>query len=497
MSAAERARGLWARPETRWLIGITLFAAALRFSTLDLQSYAYDEVFTADRVLHPGIVDTLRTVRETESTPPLYYVLAWLWSKPFGTGEVGLRSLSALLGTALVPVVYAAGAALSTRRIGLVAALLVAVSPAFVWYSQQARSYILLALLIAAGLVFFARALEGGGGRPLACWSAASGLALASHYFAAFIVVPEALWLLLVLGRGRAAWLATAAVGAVGLALLPLAADQQSAGHADYIADLALGKRLEQVPKLFFIGPQGGYGALPAIVLAALAGAAALVLRRAEPDERRAGAIWGALTAAAIVLPLLASAAGMDFVFARNLLPAFVPATLVLAAAAGSAVAGRAGLAAAAALAAFSLACVVKTDLDPNWQRTDWRWAAEEIGPAPRLIGSPVGQRVIVVNSLGEVPLPHYMSLRPAPARVDGVTEVVYAGEQLSDQLTAVILPPQLTLAQTGSEGKLRYRRYTAAVPLDIASATLRGRDPRFYGKPIVLVDGPAAADDG
>ncbi|MGZ5341120.1 MAG: glycosyltransferase family 39 protein, partial [Solirubrobacterales bacterium] len=331
MSAAERARGLWARPETRWLIGITLFAAALRFSTLDLQSYAYDEVFTADRVLHPGIVDTLRTVRETESTPPLYYVLAWLWSKPFGTGEVGLRSLSALLGTALVPVVYAAGAALSTRRIGLVAALLVAVSPAFVWYSQQARSYILLALLIAAGLVFFARALEGGGGRPLACWSAASGLALASHYFAAFIVVPEALWLLLVLGRGRAAWLATAAVGAVGLALLPLAADQQSAGHADYIADLALGKRLEQVPKLFFIGPQGGYGALPAIVLAALAGAAALVLRRAEPDERRAGAIWGALTAAAIVLPLLASAAGIDFVFARNLLPAFVPATLVLA----------------------------------------------------------------------------------------------------------------------------------------------------------------------
>ena len=48
----------------------------------------------------------LREVKASESNPPLYYVLAWGWAKAFGTGEVGLRSLSALFGAATVPVAY-------------------------------------------------------------------------------------------------------------------------------------------------------------------------------------------------------------------------------------------------------------------------------------------------------------------------------------------------------------------------------------------------------
>jgi 4-amino-4-deoxy-L-arabinose transferase-like glycosyltransferase len=473
--------------ERRWLalIGlITLGAAALRFSTLDLQSYAYDEVFTADVVLHHGLAETLRQVRHTESTPPLYYALAWLWSKLFGTGEAGLRSLSALIGTALVPAVYAAGAALSTRRVGLIAALLVAVNPAFVWYSQQARSYILLALLAAAGLYFFARALERGDAHALIGWAIASALGLATHYFAAFIVAPEALWLLVALRGNRAVLWSVAAVAAAGLALLPLAIEQQSAGHADYISDLALGKRIEQVPKLFFLGPQTGYGILPAAGLGVLAVAAFAVLRRAEPEERRAAGIWAGLAAAAVALPLLATAAGIDFLFARNLLPAFVPAILVLAAAAGSSVAGRAGLAAVAALAAFSFACVIKTDLDPSWQRADWRWVSERAGP-------PHARRVIVVNSLGEVPLAHYLPVKGAPAEVKGVGEIVYAGEQLSVQVAGASLPAGLRLVETGSEGKLRFRRYIAAAPLDVSTAQIAGRDSRFYGTPHALVDVP------
>ena len=46
----------------------------------------------------------LHAVKVSESNPPLYYVLAWGWAKAFGTGEVGLRSLSALFGAATVPV---------------------------------------------------------------------------------------------------------------------------------------------------------------------------------------------------------------------------------------------------------------------------------------------------------------------------------------------------------------------------------------------------------
>ena len=44
-----------------------------------------------------------------EWNPPLYLIVAWPWAKVFGTGEVGLRSLSAILGVGLVPLLYLCG----------------------------------------------------------------------------------------------------------------------------------------------------------------------------------------------------------------------------------------------------------------------------------------------------------------------------------------------------------------------------------------------------
>ena len=175
----------------------------MRFASLDVQSYHHDEVITAMRVIPGSFGDMLHAVKTSESNPPLYYVLAWGWAKAFGTGEVGLRSLSALFGAATVPLGYCIGAELASRRAGLIAAALVAVNPMLIWYSQEARSYALLVFFCAASLLFFARALRTRSGRDLALWALASALALCSHYFAVFAVGIEALWLLVAL---RSRW---------------------------------------------------------------------------------------------------------------------------------------------------------------------------------------------------------------------------------------------------------------------------------------------------
>ena len=125
------------------VVALTVLGATVRFATLDAQSFWLDELATAS-LLDRGFGQMLDGIRETEATPYLYYVLAWPWARVFGLGEVGLRSLSAVFGTLAVPVSYAAGAALCSRRVGVVAAALVAVSPFLVWYSQEARSYSLL-----------------------------------------------------------------------------------------------------------------------------------------------------------------------------------------------------------------------------------------------------------------------------------------------------------------------------------------------------------------
>jgi len=189
----------------RRLLGlITLFAAALRFSTLDAQSFEYDEAFTV-MLVEMDLRDMLSTIPDTEATPPLYYVIAWAWSQLFGSGEIGLRVLSALLGTALVPLAYRAAGELVTRQVGLAVAALLAVNPYMIWMAQEARSYALLLVLSTASLLFFVRVLDDRGSRPLLWWTVVSALALATHYFAVFMIATQGAWLLLRVAR-RPAW---------------------------------------------------------------------------------------------------------------------------------------------------------------------------------------------------------------------------------------------------------------------------------------------------
>src|SRR4051812_46831077 len=195
------------------LAALVALGAALRFSTLGLQSYWYDEAVTVG-IVRMDFGGMVSAVYHHESTPPLYYVLAWMWCKAFGTGEVGLRSLSAVFGTASIPVFYAAARELVSREVGLAVAVLAAFNPLLVWYSQEGRAYALLALLGGLSLLFFARALQKGKGRALAWWALFSGLALLTHYFAVFLVAPEAAWLVW-RRRDRAVAAGVAAVVAV------------------------------------------------------------------------------------------------------------------------------------------------------------------------------------------------------------------------------------------------------------------------------------------
>jgi len=344
------------RSRSFWIVaGLTAAAAALRFATLGTQAYHHDEIVTASRVLRGDFFHAMEAVGFSESAPPLYYALAWAWTQLTGTGEAGLRSLSALAGVATVPVAYLLGAELRGRRAGLLAAALVAVNPMLLWYSQEARGYALLVLLTALAALFFVRALRspadvpqvedpygprsrGTSGRlDVVMWGVFSALALATHYFAVFPVALEAAWLLW--RRRRAALSGVSIVALAGLALAPLAIHQMSLGHAEWIGDRSLGHRLWEVGVTFVVGETGDIVSrpetvLPAIVplLAALAALALLGLR-GDRDERRAGGLVLVVAAATVAVPLALAvlAPGKDYVIARNLIPALVPLLVAVA----------------------------------------------------------------------------------------------------------------------------------------------------------------------
>src|SRR4051794_14403023 len=107
---------------------ITLAGATIRLTTITIQSFGLDETFTV-WLSRKNFGPMLAAMSHTEGTPPAYYVAAWCWGHLFGTGEVGLRSLSALLGAAAIPLAGILATSIAGRRAGIAAAALVAANP--------------------------------------------------------------------------------------------------------------------------------------------------------------------------------------------------------------------------------------------------------------------------------------------------------------------------------------------------------------------------------
>ncbi|MDH7487431.1 MAG: archaemetzincin family Zn-dependent metalloprotease [Anaerolineae bacterium] len=130
------------------LLIILLLALALRLYRLDGQSLWADEGNSAALAGRP-LAQIARDAAH-DIHPPLYYWLLHGWTRLFGTSEVGLRSLSVVLGLLLVWLTYLIGRRLHGLATGLLAAFLAAVNPFQVYYSQEARMYMLLAVCGAA-----------------------------------------------------------------------------------------------------------------------------------------------------------------------------------------------------------------------------------------------------------------------------------------------------------------------------------------------------------
>ena len=373
----------------------------LRFATISKQSFWLDEAL-AVRELHLSFGSMLSSIAAKEPNPPLFFIVAWPWAKLFGTSEAGVRSLSAIAGTAVIPISYLCGRELVSKRAGLVAAVLVAVSPFMIWYSQEAREYMLLAALCSASFLFWARAWRRGSARDVAWWAVFSALAMVTHYFAAFLLIPEALALVWRV-RGRAVLFALGALVVVGAALLPHFLSHASR-PSGWIGVPAV-TRLRQLPITFALGYQTstvGWGLLGAAALAAIV--IALVVIAGSDAELRGVGVAAGIALSVLLLPLGLAAVGHDYYVPRALIAAWVPLAVVLGAACtvSRARAFGAGLA-VVAVCAFVVAGIT-IDSDAGYQKPPWRAVAAALGRAS-------GPRAVVAYNGGfaAVPLALYM----------------------------------------------------------------------------------------
>jgi hypothetical protein len=386
----------------RLLLLVVVAAGVLRFWRLGAQSLWFDEYVTAQDV-SGGLGSLISAIRHAEGSPPLYFILEWASTRVLGRGDEALRVLSALAGTATVPAVYAVARELKqTRRVARVAALLVAVSPMLVWYSQDARPYALLVFLASVSLLFCARAVDEPRTSDLLLWGVTSAAAMSTHYFAVFIVFGEAVWLGVALRpRWRRLALGYAPVAVVAGPLLALALSQRSEKQA-WIHGWPVRTRLAEGVREFLLGPGDPDDRLTWLAAALVAVAVGIVVARASRRERVAAAIMAAVGAVAVLAPLAVTLIGVDYFIGHNVMTALIPFTLAVGVGLGT---RRAGWLGAGAVVVLSLTCagvVVNVSNNPALQKADWRSVA-------RLLRSHDPASVILVPSLN-TPITRYLT---------------------------------------------------------------------------------------
>jgi hypothetical protein len=199
-------------------------AAALRWYRIDAQSLWYDEGISAHQLTRsfPEIV----RAAALDTHPPGYYWTLKAWAEVFGASELGLRSLSAAWGVAMVVLTFLIARRSFGTLVATVAALLLAVAPLAVYYSQEVRMYAQVTALGLLAVYAYTRRTD---------WLyALAGIAtLYSQYLGiALLAAVNVHALITWRSRTRREWIswliANAAIGLVFLPWLPTFIDQQS-----------------------------------------------------------------------------------------------------------------------------------------------------------------------------------------------------------------------------------------------------------------------------
>jgi len=212
-------------PGMVWLMAFTLLALILRAYRVDFQPLWWDEGWT----VYFATADVPSMIARTaiDIHPPFYYLILHLWTLIFGPSAVSVRLFSVGVGTLSVPLMFLVARRLFGRRTALVAALILTVAPFHVYYSQEARMYALVTLLVLASSYLFLLLLEEQASRTKRCvhwilYVLVTSMAMYSQYYAAFLPAAQTLFLFLRFRRYKNVlprWIAAQA--ALLLAYLP------------------------------------------------------------------------------------------------------------------------------------------------------------------------------------------------------------------------------------------------------------------------------------
>lgn len=191
-TSSRRAVDWWA---VTLVVLVIVLGAFLRLHGLTGQSLWNDELSSYVRSHFDTLAPVIDEGARYDGHPPAYLILLFGVQKLFGHSEAALRLPSAIAGIVSLWLIYLLGRKLYSWREGVIAAGLMAVSWAPVYYSQEARPYAFVILLSLLTTYLWLPFLPLPGGRAkisawqVAAYAAAALAAAYCHYFGLLLVM--------------------------------------------------------------------------------------------------------------------------------------------------------------------------------------------------------------------------------------------------------------------------------------------------------------------
>lgn len=149
-----------------------------------------DEIYSLVDSFRLPLREIVTTYRH-DNHHPFYSALARVAILLFGESAWSVRLPSILFGTATIPMLYLLGRQVTTRREALFAAALLTVSYHHVWFSQNARGYVLLAWCTVAATWLLLRLLDERRWPIAAAYALVVGVGAYTHLTMVFIAAGQ------------------------------------------------------------------------------------------------------------------------------------------------------------------------------------------------------------------------------------------------------------------------------------------------------------------
>lgn len=130
----------------------------------------------------------------------LYYYLLHVWVR-LGDSEFVVRCFSAVAGVLTVPFMYSLGRRMFGTRVALIGAAFLGANAFHIKYSQEARGYSLVVLLVTLSTLFFVRAVEHQLRNDWIGYVLTGTLAVYAHFFGVLVLAAQ--WASIALLRPR------------------------------------------------------------------------------------------------------------------------------------------------------------------------------------------------------------------------------------------------------------------------------------------------------